>query len=228
MTTEQTVLEEVVAEGKTQLSVEYYFPSAIYSVTKPEYLEKAKEVCSEYVEKAKLKNTEIDELYPVYQTENFYNDARIKDLSDYILDVSWDILDNQGYDMSNSRTFYDEFWCQDHAKYSSMEQHIHAFGTQIVGFYFIECPENCSKVMFHDPRPAKVQINLREKQVSTVTTASSIINFQPKEGLLMLTNAWLAHSFNKSGALDSMRFIHFTVFPNSAPQICQTTLPEII
>jgi len=227
MTTQENTQAEST-EDKTQLSVEYYFPTAIYSVMKPEYLQKAQEVCAEYVEKAKLKNTQLDELYPVYQTENFPNDPKIKELSDYILNVSWDILDSQGYDMSNMRTYFDEFWCQDHSKHSGMDQHIHGFGTQIVGFYFTDCPENSSKILFYDPKPAKIQIGLKEVNSNIATPASNIINFQPKPGLLILTNSWLAHSFTRSGAAESMRFIHFTVYPNSVPQICQTTMPEII
>jgi len=227
MTTENQEAK-VDLNNSDQFSVEYYFPTAIYSIMKSEYLEKAREVAALYVQKAKVEKPQLDEIYPVYQTQNFHDDPNIKELTDYILNVSWDILDSQGYDLTNIRTFFDEFWCQDHAKHSGMEQHVHGFGTQIVGFYFLECPENCSKVLFHDPKAGKVQINLREKDATKATPASNSICYEAKPGMLMLTNSWLAHSFSRSVAAESMRFIHFTVYPQFIPPICQTTFPEVI
>jgi hypothetical protein len=206
-------------EPAAQLQVDYLFPTPVYYVMKTEYLDTARTVADEYIKKAAEANPIIDEIYPVQMTDSFYDDPRIKDLSDYILNVAWDVLNEQGYNMTNLRTFYNEFWCQDHQKHSAMEQHAHGYGAQIVGFYFLDCPANCSKVLFHDPKIAKVQINLPETDMSKATTASNIINYEAKPGQLMLTNAWLAHSFTRSAAAESMRFIHFTITPYPAPQV---------
>lgn len=200
-------------ENTEQLTVEYYFPTPIYSIMKPEYLDTARTVANEYIALAEKENKTVNEIYPVQQTNNFYDDARIKDLSGYILNVAWDILNDQGYDMTNMRTFYNEFWCQDHRKHSGMDQHVHGFGAQIVGFYFLDCPVKSSKVLFHDPKTAKVQINLPETDMNRATPASNIINYDPKPGQLILTNAWLAHSFTRSGTTSHMKFIHFTITP---------------
>jgi hypothetical protein len=212
-----------------QLGVEYYFATPIYLNELPEHLDAAKEVCEDYVAKALEVKPEVDEIYPVIQTDSFQEDPRIKPLSDYILNTAWDILNGQGYAMTNMRTFYKEFWCQDHQKHSAMEQHAHGYGSQIVGFYFVDIPEDSPRVVFHDPKVAKVQINLPERDMTAATIGSNMINFQPKPGMLIITNAWLAHSFTRSASAAHMRFIHFSIQPfEVAPQVCAPATAEII
>jgi uncharacterized protein (TIGR02466 family) len=124
--------------------------------------------------------------------------------------------------MENFTTQFSEFWCQEHYKHSSMEQHVHGYGSQIVGFYFTETPENCSRIVFHDPRPAKVQIDLPESDMTQAMPASKMINFEPKPGMLMFTNAWLAHSFTRHAANKPIQFIHFNLYvqPNQQAPTC--------
>ena len=112
-----------------------------------------------------------------------------------------------------------------------MEQHVHG-GSQIVGFYFLDTPENCSRVVFHDPRPAKSMSSWTEQDVSKATPASGMINFAPKPGLLMFTNAWLPHSFSRHGADEPIRFIHFNIGLRSLPlavnNVCVAPAAEIV
>jgi uncharacterized protein (TIGR02466 family) len=214
---------KTIATSGNEFTVEYYFPTAIYTIMKPEYLAAAKKVCKEYVAKAKK-----DELQKATMTEDFRNDKRIEDLSNKILNYSWDILDSQGYDMSSYRTFFDEFWCHDYEKFGSMDQHSHGKGSQIVGFYFVNCPKDSSKALFFDPKITKVQINLPEKNNQFVTAASNVINIVPKEGMLVITNSWLAHAFTRNASNKNMQFIHFTVTPYQVNNIVANSNAEII
>ena len=222
--------KEVVNETqKDVLESINYFPVTIYSVIKPDFLPAVKKVTDEAIKKAKS-NQELDEIYPVYMTENLFNDERMNEFSKFVGDTAWQILYSQGYQMNGLSTFFLEMWAQEHYKHSSMDQHIHGFGAQIVGFYFIDAPEDCSKVIFHDPKAAKVQINLPEVDSTRVTLASNMINFSPKPGMLLFTNSWLAHSFTRHAADKPIRFIHFTLAVQAAPQQPQspTTPAEII
>jgi hypothetical protein len=108
-----------------------------------------------------------------------------------------------------------------------MDQHIHANGAQLVGFYFIDTPENCSRPVLHDPRMGKVQVNLPEGNMQNVTPASNMVNFEPKPGLLMFTNSWLPHSFTRHGSDEPIRFIHFTIGVNYN-QMCKPPAAEVI
>jgi len=210
-----------VSDATEQLQAFYYFPATVYCIEKSEFLKDAQAACKKAIAKQK-KERKLDEIYPVYMTENLYDYEGMDKLSEYIAQSSWSILKEQGYAMENFTTQFSEFWCQEHYKHSAMDQHVHGYGSQIVGFYFTETPENCSKVLFHDPRSAKVQINLPESDPTQAMPASNIINFQPKPGLLMFTNAWLAHSFTRHAANKPIQFIHFNLYvqPNQQAPTC--------
>ena len=205
-----TTTTNAVENNTINLQANYYFPSIVYSIVKPEFLAAARTVCTDYVNQAKKKQ-KLNDLYPVYQTDNMFADPRIADLSQFISQISWDILRNQGYQMDGLTMQYMEMWCQEHHKSSGQEQHVHMYGSQMVGFYFVDCPDNSSKVVFHDPKSAKVQINLPEAQVENATVASTMINFTPEPGMLLFTNSWLPHSIARHGNTKPLRFIHFNL-----------------
>jgi hypothetical protein len=107
-----------------------------------------------------------------------------------------------------------------------MEQHVHG-GSQLVGFYFLETPEDSSRALFHDPRPGKVQNFLPESTPSEATLASNIINFEPKPGLLIITNAWLPHSFGRHASDEPLKFVHFSLNTVYQPPV-QCSPAEVI
>jgi uncharacterized protein (TIGR02466 family) len=153
-------------------------------------------------------------------TGNFYDDPRIQELVTYIGQTAWNILNGQGYAMEQANTFFTEMWCQHHYKHSSMEQHVHGFGSQITGFYFVQTPENCSRVVFHDPVAGRVMTGLPEADGSMATPASRMINFKPEPGLLIFTNSWLPHSFTRHASDEPIQFIHFNLGVREAPAVC--------
>jgi len=204
-----------------------YFPTFVYSVLKPELLDVVRNVCDENIDK--LKDKPLDEIYPLYQTGNLFEDERMKDFSQTVGQLAWDILKEQGYAMDGLTTYFTEMWCQQHYKHSAMEQHVHGWGSQVVGFYFTKTPKDCSRVLFYDPRPGKVMINLPEAEMNNATAASNIINFVPEEGMLMFTNAWLPHSFTRHAAEDPIQFIHFNLGVGQAPTAaCSAPAAEVV
>ena len=199
----------------------FHFPVAIYNVKAPQFLDTAKAVVSEELAIKKKEIKKLNEIYPVIMTGNLNSDPRMLDLANFIAQSAWEILDSQGYAMQNLSTYFTEFWCQEHHKHSAMEQHVHGYGSQIVGFYFIDVPKDSSRVLFHDPKAGKVQLNLPEKDASLATLASNYINFVPEAGTIMFANSWLPHSFTRHAASKPMRFIHFNVaVQQAAPTAC--------
>ena len=204
--------EEVAQE--TQLQVVHHFPSAIYYIERPDFLETVNTVSEENLAKARNAQA-INEIYPLHTTENYYADPRMAKFSNFVGATAWNILNEQGYAMADKAMTFAEMWTQEHHKYSGMDAHVHGFGSQIVGFYFLETPQNCSRVVFHDPRAAKVQIDLPEQDISLATPASKMINFTPKPGVMIFANSWLMHSFTRHEADLPIKFMHFnlTVIP---------------
>jgi len=187
-----------------------YFTTPIYTVEKPEFIEKVNQAATS--ELAKI--TEIDPTYPVKQTSNLFEHPDIDDFLRFIGETSWNILNEQGYNMDMFSMNFLECWVQEHYTHSMMEQHTHVFPSHMIGFYFLEVPENAPKAKFYDPRPAKTQIDLPQRSFE-LTMCSSVVAFDPKPGLFIFTNSWLAHSFAKNASNKAFRFVHFNMTAES-------------
>jgi uncharacterized protein (TIGR02466 family) len=185
-----------------------FFPTLVYKITKTNFLESVKTVAYEQIDKIEKKSTGKPS---VHQSENIYLDPRLDEFSKYVADTAWNILSSQGHRMEGKFTSYKEMWAQEIEQYAFMPYHVHGSGNQISGFYFLNCPEDASKVIIYDPRPGKVQINLEETDVSKATYASSMCNFTPEPGMLIFFNSWLPHAFGENLSADPLRFIHFNL-----------------
>jgi uncharacterized protein (TIGR02466 family) len=203
----------------TQLQVAYNFPCPIYIIERPDFLDAVNVVSEETLEVAK-KAQPLNEIYPVVMSSNFFADPRMAGFSEFIGATAWNILNEQGYAMQDKAVSFTEMWTQEHHKHSAMDAHVHGYGSQIVGFYFLETPEDCSKVVFHDPRAAKVQIDLPEQDMSMATPASKMINFTPKPGMMIFANSWLMHSFTRHASDLPIKFVHFNLTVIHQPQAC--------
>lgn len=214
---------ESVAEvvKQTQLQVAHHFPCPIYLIDRPDFLETVNQVSEEALTVAR-KEHGLNEIYPLYMTGNFFGDPRMAQFTEFVGSTAWNILNDQGYAMQDKAVQFTEMWTQEHHKHSAMDAHVHGYGSQIVGFYFLETPENCSRVVFHDPRAGKVQIALPEQDMSVATAASKMVNFTPKPGMMIFANSWLMHSFTRHAADTPIKFVHFNLMAIQAPQVCNT------
>jgi uncharacterized protein (TIGR02466 family) len=216
-------------KNNVQLEAIPLFSCPVFITDSSEFLGVTRKIAKKFIAKRK-KETEINPNYPVYMTESINYDPEMQDFANFVAKVAWDILDSQGYMMSIFNTYFAEMWAQEHHQHSTMEKHIHGNGAVISGFYFLDVPKDSSRVIFHDPKDAKVITNLPEKNMLEGTHASCMINFVPKEGQLMITNSWLPHSFTKNTSKKPLRFIHFNIAVAQAkePQICNKAQPEVI
>ena len=202
---------------ENNLEVNFYFPCAVYTVVKPEFLEVTEVVVDEYIDR--IKKVPIhDELNPVYQTEFIQGDSRLEEFLQFVLNTAWGILHEQGYKMNDKTTHFESMWGQQYEKTGGMEQHIHNNNVQLVGFYFIDCPEDASRLVLHDPRAGKTQINLAEANEQYLNVSSDKANFEPKRGTLMIMNSWMPHSFNRHRSDKPFKFIHFNIIVNQSAQ----------
>jgi uncharacterized protein (TIGR02466 family) len=203
----------------TQLQVAHHFPCPIYLIERPDFLEVVNTVSDEALE-VQRKERDLHEIYPVYMTKNYFGDPRMAEFTEFVGATAWNILNEQGYVMQDKAVSFVEMWTQEHYKHSAMDAHVHGYGSQIVGFYFLETPEGSSNVVFHDPRAAKVQIDLPEQDTNMATPASKMINYTPKPGMMIFANSWLMHSFTRHAAELPIKFVHFNLTVISQPQTC--------
>lgn len=200
---------QTTQQNTLQLTEWHYFVSPVYTIQKPEFLKDLNKIAKEYITNIK-KVTKLDEIYPGYMSENMFLDKRMAEFTSFVGYLSRDILTRQGYDMTKYNTVINELWTQEHYKFSGQDEHVHP-GNQLSGFYFLEVPKKVPRVIIHDPRPAKVFSNLLESDASQATHASSMINFVPEPGTLMIMNSWVPHSFTKNPSDKPFRFIHFNI-----------------
>ena len=190
------------------------FPTYLYKVAKPIYFERLHAVCTEALSDNR---SGVDDVYPVKMSGDISQDVRIQDFCEYVAKTSMNILLDQGYDIANKVAYFESMWCQEHHKHSMMEQHVHPGDIQMVGFYFLDTPENCSMATFYEPRAGKAQGGRPEANMENVTYASNAFHIKPEAGQLVLTNAWLPHSFTRQRSDKPFRFIHFNVCLTDAP-----------
>lgn len=195
--------------NKKELVESHYFMSAVYTTEVPEYLDSLRKVSKEYLTQSK-KQVTMNKIYPVMMSPNFVQDERVKPFVQLIEQTSLGIMINQGYDMSSFDVLCHEVWAQEHHQFSGQEEHIHP-NCQISGFYFLDVPKDSSRVVFHDGNQAKKMIALPESNMNNATYASTMINYEPKPGMMMFTNSWLSHSFLKNSSKKPFTFIHFNV-----------------
>lgn len=216
-------------EKRDTLNANIYFPTVIYTIEKPEFLEAVGRIAEEELVKVRKEQTR-NEVHPLHMTGNLYDKPDIIPFQYYVGQTAANILHEQGYNIEGFDPYFSEMWCQEHYRSSGMDQHVHGAGSQIVGFYFLEVPENASRVVFHDPRAGKPLISWAERDVTQATFASNIINFEAKPGLLMFTNAWLPHSFSRNGSDKPMKFIHFNLGlrPAMPAAVCPAPAAEVV
>lgn len=186
-----------------------HFYSSIYSASRPEFFLTVKSIFEEYIDTAsKYKN--VEDVYPSIMTEVMHLDPRLEVFCKYVADVSWDILDSQGYNVDSYYTYIQSMWGQSHPRTSNMEQHSHG-NSRLVGFYFIDVPEDSSRLCFYDPRILKTYTGLSLKGTDIYTPALSSIFYVPKPGDLYITNSWLEHSFTRNKSVKSFNFLHINI-----------------
>jgi hypothetical protein len=193
----------------------HYFTTSIYSIVKPEFLESIRALSQMHL--AQSKEHMKSENPMTVMTGNFSLEPWAADFAQYVSQTAWNILNAQGYDMEKLVTYFTEMWTQEHNFNSSIDTHVHGGGSQISAFYFLEVPENSCKLIIHDPRPAKVIIDLPEKDNNKVSPASRMIVFTPQEGTLFLAPAYLPHQFTRNFNAEPMRFVHMNLSVTMAP-----------
>jgi uncharacterized protein (TIGR02466 family) len=196
-----------------KLTEAHYFVSPVYMVKKEEFVDVVGAVSDRYLAKARPDGKH----FPTLMTADYSQEPELAEFSQYVSQTAWNILQAQGYAMDKLVTYFTEMWTQEHNHMSGMETHMHGMGAQISAFFFIDVPADGCKMVIHDPRPAKVIINMPQADDSKISNGSTQIVFTPEVGTLIFTNAWLPHSFTRNQSDKPTRFVHMNLSVAVAP-----------
>jgi uncharacterized protein (TIGR02466 family) len=194
-----------------------YFITPIYYINKPEFLDSVRKVSRRLLAEHEKEFPKLHPVYPVRQTNSLLQEEDLKEFFDFVGYTGWNALQSEGYDMQNFSLHFQEAWVQEHHKHSGHDEHVHAFGSQLIGFYFYDTPEDSGRLVVHDPRPGKRQINLPEADMNMPSDASTAINFEPKAGDLFFAPSWAPHSISRHAGNKPLRMIHMTMSVSYIP-----------
>ena len=193
-----------------QLDTSLYFATLLYSLVRSDFLSTVTQIFDEYVGKS-LANQPLNDLHPSIMTTDMSQEPRLADFNSFILGSAYNILTAQGYKMDNQVPYFHSIWGQEHHKTSDMNEHIHNDGVQLIGFYFLDCPEGSSPMVIHDPRYGKRQASFPEADISKITNATNMVSFPPQQGMFVFANSWLPHAFGRHASDKPFKFIHFNI-----------------
>ena len=196
------------------LTENYFFCTPIYLDQKKEWVLKLNEVTDPYILEAKNKNLSANkkDFAVVHHSNSLIQDANFKEFLIYINSNAFDILNNQGFNLTDHSLVTTELWVQEFASLGGANHspHIHWNG-HISGFYFLKCSDKTSFPIFHDPRSGRMMNLLPEKNINKLSQASSSLNFQPEPGSFIFFNSYLQHEFTVDHGVEPFRFIHFNI-----------------
>ena len=133
------------------------FKETIYSFEKKEWVNDLNEFSDPYIEEAKKLNKDFNNFGTVHHSNTLIQDINFRDFLNFINKNSYEILNKQGYDLSQYFLATTELWVQEFSNKGGGHHipHIHWNG-HISGFYFLKCSENTSYPVFTDPKPGKI------------------------------------------------------------------------
>ena len=201
-----------------------YFGTPIYFVELPELINSLNKASDKLILDAKKSSKELiknrdkqfkkklgDFAINHYST-SLINLLQFKNLQEYIEKRSFEILDHMGYDLTRYSLNWTDFCVQEFAEKGGghHEKHIN-YDSHISGFYFLKCSNKTSFPVFYDPRYAKLMTQLPLKNLNEINFGSSIINFKPKPGSLVLFPSFLEHQYSIDYGIEPFRFINFNL-----------------
>jgi uncharacterized protein (TIGR02466 family) len=209
---------------KKNLNIGNYFSSPIFSIEIPEFLNEINKTCDKYIKKTKNDNKKfikkrekefnkkIGDHGMSHHSTSLVGDPALKELQNYIGEISWNILNYMGYNLSEYELFWTEFWVQEFAKNGGghHESHVH-YDNHVSGFYFLKCSEKTSIPVFHDPRHAKLMTQLPLKNENEISLGNDKIHYRPKPGTLIFFPSYIEHQFTVDNGIEPFRFIHFNL-----------------
>jgi len=193
-----------------------FFSSLIYVEEDFSFLKSFNEHTNAYIENSRKENKQKmsnnKDFGLVHHSESLLNDFNFFNFMKLICKKSYDILDRQGYDLSNFLLVASEMWVQEFSKEGGGFHSLHThWNGHISGFYFLKCSDKTSYPVFHDPRPGKMMIQLPEKNKNEISDSSEKIIYKPKPGTLIFFNSYLPHEFVVDQGEEPFRFIHFNI-----------------
>lgn len=191
-----------------------YFPAIVYRDERPDLVEKALPAAMRHLDKVR------NSMWAVLQSEHVAGDPEMRELADYLLWNSVDILRTQGYNVEKYDFYLSGMWAQELQQGAGTNVHVHK-NSQICGWFFLETPENGAYPVYYDTRLNKGMVELDFVQGNDITNATNMINFNSMQpGSVLFSNSWMNHQLVGGESKIPTRCVHFIV--SHKERMCST------
>ena len=167
-----------------------YFNTPIWSEHRPEFVKSLNKASNKYIIDARKKEKawikQHGDFGRSYHSTPLLHDNDFLDFRNYIGQMSWEYLDEQGYDMSQYTTIFSEMWVQEFSKKGGGHHNAHIHWNQHVsGFYFLKCSDKTSFPIFHEPRTGARATKLKMKPgITAILPGTEQVHFKPTPGIV--------------------------------------------
>lgn len=191
-----------------------YFPAIIYRDERPDLVEKVLPTCKQHIDQVRQPN------WFLIQSNHLANEPLLRELADYLLLSSVDILRSQGYSVDKYDFYLSGLWAQEVSNGGGTNPHVHK-NSQICGWFFLETPENGAYPLYYDTRMNKAMIELDFVQGDEVSNATNMINYNNMQpGSVLFSNSWMQHQLVSGGTDKPTTCVHFIV--SHKERMCST------
>ncbi len=191
-----------------------YFPAIVYRDERPDLVEKVLPKCIQSLDQVRQDGM------PMVQSAHLANDPELREVADYLLLSSVDILRGQGYAVDKYDFYLSGLWAQETAKWSGTNVHVHK-NSQICGWFFLEVPEGGAYPVYHDTRMNKAMVELDFVQGEEISNATNSVHFNNMvPGSVLFSNSWMQHQLTAGGSDKPTRCLHFIV--SHKERLCST------
>jgi len=145
-----------------------------------------------------------------YDTPSLLNNDKFRLFNMDILRLTYDILDECGYDLKNYNIALNEIWAREFVpnKAASVFPHCHK-DSHLTGVIILKSSKDTSKPFFYDPRQGKYMKDLPEKEKGKFSLACDKFSVDVKPGMCLIFPSFLSQSFGYSFSKSSFRYLHF-------------------
>jgi uncharacterized protein (TIGR02466 family) len=185
------------------MSIDYYFPTAIYSEKLILLSHELLPIVNQY-----LNNNKMLTNHWGYKTtfkvdhglENFQN---IEIFNQLIQEKGRLFLNNLGYN-TDGLNFTLQIFASNMTVNDYHAVHSHP-NSLLSGIFYLDVEESSSPIIFHDPRPFRKFVALPRKNETTASYEK--IAYVPENGLLLIWESWLEHEVPKNNSKNRITLV---------------------
>tara|TARA_R110000824_G_scaffold396623_1_gene598306 strand:+ start:1907 stop:2584 length:678 start_codon:yes stop_codon:yes gene_type:complete len=209
-------------KGPATLIKDSYFPTPIWWTDYPQWVKEidklmdpiictAKNALQPVIKDRNKKYKLTGDFGFVANSPNLMGTPGLEKFENYIGNTSFNLVSEQGFDLTNYNMKITGLWAQDFPKSGGGHRTLHThWDSHIAGFYILKGSDITSYPVFEDPRPGKLMSMLPEKNIDKITDASYQVWYQSLPGRFLFFPSYLPHQFIMDNGTKPFRFIHFT------------------